>query len=372
VRRVVTEASQKVYLLTSFATLFDFRPTVDVAGGPRHEAHLPSFRSHAMVFPMSEKHEQPCQHGKAHDHDGHGHGHSHAPASFGAAFAVGVTLNAAYVILEATYGFFAHSLALVADAGHNLSDVFGLLLAWAAIVWSRRPPTARYTYGWRRSSVLAALCNAVFLLISVGVIGWEAAIRLRHPVVVDSHTMIWVSAAGIAVNAITAFMFMAGRKGDLNIRSAFLHMTADAVISGGVVASGIVIALTGWLWLDPAVSLVLVAVIVAGTWSLLRDSVYLALDAVPPGIDSDGIRDYLDGLPGVADVHHLHIWGLSTSEVALTAHLVLAVERNDNALLGSINRDLRERFGIGHATIQFENFGQPECPSKDCQAANVA
>ncbi|HWB96074.1 MAG TPA: cation diffusion facilitator family transporter, partial [Bryobacteraceae bacterium] len=298
-------------------------------------------------------------------------GHSHAPAHFGTAFAVGVTLNSAFVVLEVVYGLFAHSLALVADAGHNLSDVFGLLLAWAATVWARRAATLRHTYGWRRSSILAALGNALLLLISVGVIAWQAVRRLRNPVAVESNIMIWVSAAGIAVNAITAWMFMAGRKGDLNLRAAFQHMAADAVISAGVVVAGVVIAFTGWLWLDPAVSLALVAVVVAGTWGLLRDSVDLALDAVPGGVDLAAIRQYLGGLPAVVDVHHLHAWGLSTSEAALTAHVVLGAELADNTLLATINRALRERFGIAHATIQFEIAGAADCPSKECQTANA-
>ena len=317
-----------------------------------------------------EHHEHDEGHGEhAHHHHSHSHGHSHAPANFGRAFAVGMILNGGFVILEVGYGLSAHSLALVADAGHNFSDVVGLFLAWGATVWSRRSATAHFTYGWRRSSVLAALCNAVFLLVSVGVIGWEAIRRLREPEPIEAQVMIWVSAAGIAINTITALMFMAGRKGDLNVRATFLHMAADAVISAGVVIAGVVIAFTGWLWLDPVVSLVLVAVIVAGTWGLLRDSFNLALDAVPAGVDVAGVRDYLAHLPAIADVHHLHVWGLSTSDVALTAHVVLAGKSTDNSLLESINHDLSERFGIGHATIQFEAAGQPECPSKDCESA---
>ncbi len=328
-----------------------------------------------MVTPMSHEHEHAHHHDDDHAHDhhhhdhhghSHGHGHSHAPADFGKAFAVGITLNAGFVVLEVTYGLFAHSLALVADAGHNLSDVFGLALAWGATVWARRAPTARHTYGWRRSSILAALSNATFLLISVGVIGWEAVQRLLHPSAVDARTMIWVSAAGIAVNTTTAVMFMAGRKGDLNVRAAFQHMAADALISAGVVVAGVAIAFTGWLWLDPVVSLILVAVIVAGTWGLLRDSFNLSLDAVPAGIDPAGIRTYLAGLPGVVEVHHVHVWGLSTSDVALTAHVVLAPDANDHSLLESINHDLDEQFGVGHATIQFESAGEQECPNKDC------
>jgi cobalt-zinc-cadmium efflux system protein len=315
---------------------------------------------------MGDEHGHTC-----HCDDGHDHVHSHAPENFGTAFAAGVTLNGAFVILELTCGLFAHSLALVADAGHNLSDVFGLLLAWAATAWARRPPTAHHTYGWRRSSILAALCNAIFLLMSVGVIGWEAVRRLQAPAFVDAHTMIWISAAGIAVNTTTALMFMAGRKGDLNVRAAFMHMAADAAISAGVVGAGVAIAFTGWLWLDPVVSLILVMIIVVGTWGLLRDSFNLALDAVPSGIDVAGVRKFLLGLPDVVDVHHLHVWGLSTSEAALTAHLVLAANPQDNARLDSINHELNEHFGICHATIQFEVAGQPGCPRRECHMSSV-
>jgi cobalt-zinc-cadmium efflux system protein len=313
-----------------------------------------------------------------HDHADHGgehehehthllpHAHVHAPATFGRAFAIGVFLNAAFVIIETVYGLLAHSLALVADAGHNLSDVFGLLLAWGAAVWSRQAATERHTYGWRRSSILAALGNAVFLLVSIGIIGWEAARRLMHPEPVDAQVLIWVSAAGIVVNGVTALMFAAGRRHDLNIRAAFLHMAADALISAGVVIAGVIITFTGWLWLDPAISLVLVAVILVGTWALLRDSTQLALDAVPAGIDLCAVRDYLRALPAVTDVHHIHIWGLSTNEAALTAHVVVASGTADNSLLEQINEELDHRFGIGHATIQFEAPG-PECPARNCE-----
>jgi cobalt-zinc-cadmium efflux system protein len=310
--------------------------------------------------------------GDCRDHYDHGHGHSHAPASFGKAFAVGIALNASFVMLEVGYGLFAHSLALVADAGHNLSDVFGLLLAWGATVWARRMPTPRHTYGWRRSSVLAALANAIFLLISVGIIAWEAVRRLKEPAPVEAHTIIWVSLAGIAVNGITALMFMAGRKGDLNVRAAFLHMTADAIISAGVVVAGVAIVFTGWLWLDPVVSLILVGVIVVGTWGLLRDSFNLSLDAVPSGIELAAVRDYLSGLPGTVDVHHIHIWGLSTSDVALTAHVVLSPKAAKGELLRTINSQLAERFGIKHATIQFESADEPGCGNKECGPTGVA
>ncbi len=303
-----------------------------------------------------------------HDHGMPTGGHAHGPADFGRAFAIGVGLNTGFVILEVVFGLLAGSLALVADAGHNLSDVFGLLMAWGAAAWARRPPTPRHTYGWRRSSVLAALANAIFLLLSVGVIAWEAVRRLRAPTGVAAGTVIWVAAAGIVVNAVTAALFMSGGRRDLNIRGAFLHMAADALISAGVVAAGVAMVLTGWWWLDPVVSLVLVAVIVAGTWGLLRDSFNLAVDAVPAGIEVGRVRDYLAGLPAVVDVHHVHIWALSTSEAALTAHVVLADNRTDNTLLGEINRELGERFGIGHATIQFESRAAAGCANAECQA----
>lgn len=306
-------------------------------------------------------------HGHDHHHH-HGHGHSHAPASFGRAFAIGVALNFGFVVVEVVSGLFAHSLALVADAGHNLSDVFGLLLAWGAAVWAKRSPTERHSYGFKRSSILAALANAVFLLVSVGIIAWESVRRLREPTPLIPQTMIWVSTIGIVINAATAALFMSGRKGDLNIRAAFQHMAADALISAGVVVAGVAILFTGWVWLDPVVSLALVAVIVAGTWSLLRESVDLALDAVPSGVDVAAVRAYLASLPSVADLHHVHIWPLSTTEVALTAHLVLRDPAAGNELLCEINHVLEERFGIGHATIQFESSEAPECEDRECHS----
>lgn len=292
-----------------------------------------------------------------------GHGHHHAPANYGRAFAIGVALNLAFVILEAVYGRLAHSLALVADAGHNLSDVLGLVLAWGATILARRSPTPERTYGFRRSSILAALINAAVLLISVGAIAWEAIRRLHDPGSVQETTVIWVAAIGILINAGTALMFISGRKGDLNIRSAFVHMAADAVIALGVVLTGVVMLETGWLRLDPVVSLIIVALIVYGTWGLLRDSVNLALDAVPQGIDVNSVREYLAGLPTCVDVHDLHVWGMSTTEAALTAHLVMAQTVCDDALLAKTASDLHHKFGIEHTTLQVE-FGDPTYPCR--------
>lgn len=297
-----------------------------------------------------------------HGHN-HGGGHSHAPANYGTAFAIGVTLNLGFVIAEVIYGRLAHSLALVADAGHNLSDVLGLVLAWGAILLSRRRPTKERTYGFRRSSILAALINAAILLISVGAIAWEAIGRLSAPNAVEGQTVIWVAAVGIIINGATALMFMRGRKSDLNIRGAFMHMAADAVIALGVAIAGVVILYTGWLWLDPVASLVIVALIVYGTWGLLRDSVNLALDAVPEGIDVDAINQYLASLPTCVEVHDVHIWGMSTTEAALTAHLVMTQSVCDDAMLARTAKELHEKFGIEHTTLQVE-FGDPIYPCR--------
>ncbi len=288
------------------------------------------------------------------------HDHAHAPPSFGRAFAIGIALNTAFVLIEAGYGVAAGSMALLADAGHNLSDVLGLLIAWIAAVLSRRPPSGRYTYGWRSSSILAALFNAVFLLIAVGAIGWEAVLRLVNPEPVAGLTVIIVAAIGIGINGMTAWLFASGRKADLNLRGAYLHMAADAAVSAGVVLAGLNILLTGWVWLDPMVSLVIVAAIVWSTWSLLQDSLSMSLDAVPPGIEPDVVQSYLAGLPGVTEVHDLHIWSMSTTEVALTAHLVRPHAGLDDDLLDGVAHQLEHRFGIQHATIQIES-GAREC-----------
>lgn len=300
----------------------------------------------------------------SHSHGGShaGHSHAHGPANYNSAFAIGIALNLAFVAMEVIYGLRSNSLALVADAGHNFGDVLGLALAWVAALLALKGPTRRHTYGMRRSSILAALANAIFLLITVGAIAWEAIHRFQHPDVVNSETVIWVAALGIAINLGTALLFVAGRKGDLNIRGAFLHMAADAGVSLGVVAAGFVIGITGWLWVDPLVSLLVVAVITIGTWSLLTESFHLALDAVPESVEYSAVEAYLRGLPDVTDVHDLHVWGMSTTDVALTAHLVKPVIGDDDAMLIGTCQELHNRFGIGHATIQIERGQGPhEC-----------
>lgn len=266
-------------------------------------------------------------HGGQHDHadhpHGHGAGHSHAPADFGKAFAIGVVLNVTIVLIQAVYGYLSNSMALLADAAHNFSDVLGLLVAWSAAILGKRAPTARFTYGLKGTSILAALFNAVFLLVTIGALSWEAVQRLFHPEPVAGKTVMIVATAALVLNGFTAWLFASGRKGDLNIRGAFLHMAADAGVSAGVVVAGLVILLTGWLWLDPVVSLVINSVIVWGTWGLLRDSVTMSLAAVPPGIELSTIRDYIASRTGVRELHDLHVWPLSTTETALTAHLIM-------------------------------------------------
>jgi cobalt-zinc-cadmium efflux system protein len=286
----------------------------------------------------------------AHDHH---HAHDHGAKDYSRAFALGVTLNLGFVLIEAVFGFLAGSVALVADAGHNLSDVLGLLLAWGAARLSVLKPTRRRTYGFRRSSILAALLNALVLLAAVGAIVWEALQRLIEPAPVATGTVVWVAAVGIAINTGTALLFLSGRKDDLNIRGAFLHMAADAVVSLGVVVAALGIMATGWLWLDPLTGLVIAVVITLGTWGLLREAVDLALDAVPSGIDREAVERFLSGLPGVQEVHDLHIWAMSTTETALTAHLVRPGPADD-ALLAEAAHELHARFGIDHTTLQVE------------------
>jgi cobalt-zinc-cadmium efflux system protein len=290
--------------------------------------------------------------GQSHSHV---HAHGHEAGDFGRAFAIGIGLNLAFVAIEVVYGIYGHSVALLSDAGHNLGDVLGLAVAWGATVLGRRPPTARYTYGLGGTSILAALFNALFLLIAVGAISWEAIHRLMHPAPVVGSIVMLVAAIGVGVNGATAVLFASGRKGDLNIRGAFQHMLADAVIAAGVVVTGLLIKLTGAAWLDPVASLVVNALIVWGTWSLLRDALAMSLNAVPPAIKPEDVRGFLAQLPGVTDLHDLHIWPMSTTETALSCHLVMIEERRGDAFLSRACEELQTRFGICHVTLQIES-----------------
>ena len=322
----------------------------------------------------SSMNEQNQDHDHSHDHadhkDGghdsiekhtHGHGHSHAPTSFGVAFAVGTALNLALVILQVTFGIIGNSVALLADAGHNLGDVIGLLVAWGASALALRPPTARYTYGLRSTSILAALANAIILLLVTSGIAWEALQRFASPQPVAGKTVMAIAALGIIINGVTAWMFMSGRKDDLNIRGAFLHMATDAGISLGVLVTGFAILMTGWLWLDPLVSLVISAIIIWGTWGLLRDSLNMALNAVPTGIDAAKVRARLEGLQGVVRIHDLHIWPMSTTETALTCHLVMPLGHPGDGFISDAAKALAADFGINHATLQIERGDGISC-----------
>ena len=292
--------------------------------------------------------------GHAHTHR-HSHDHAHAGVK-GVNLRMGtaVALNLLFVAIEGTFGFLSNSVALIADAGHNLGDALGLICAWIAIFLARRPPGGNFTYGLGRSSVLAALANAVLLLLACGAIAWEALGRIAAPPAVAGATVAGVAAAGIVLNGVSAWLLHGGSHGDLNRRSAFIHMLGDAAVSAGVLVSGVLIWFTGFTWLDPAVSLLIVAVILAGTWGLLRDSVHLSLDGVPAGVNAGAVLSYLAGQRGVTDVHDLHIWALSTTSVALTAHLVVPDRDAEDALLGSLSPNLKRRFHIDHATLQIE------------------
>lgn len=302
-------------------------------------------------------------HVHAHAH-GHGHGHVHGRLHGGAftrAFAIGSALNLVYVAVEATMGWQLDSVALLADAGHNLSDVLALLLAWGGAALAQRAPTARHSYGLRGSTILAALANAVLLLLVIGAVAWEAIGRLRAPAPVAGGTVAMVAAFGILVNGATAFAFMRGRDTDLNVRGAYLHMLADAGVSAAVVAGGLTMRATGWLWIDPVMSLIVVLVIGVSTWGLLRDSVNLALHAAPAGIDPQAVQHYLESLPGVEAVHDLHVWGMSTTDTALTAHLVRPNVADDDAFLRDVAQALHDRFAIEHVTLQVERCASPPC-----------
>ena len=286
------------------------------------------------------------------------HHHHHAPANYNWAFAWGVGLNTVYIVVEAVFGFLAGSLALLADAGHNLSDVLGLLLAWGAHYLSRWPATSRRTYGFRSSSILAALFNALILLVAIGGIIWEAIRRFNTPAEIEGTTIMWVAGIGVVINTVTALLFLRGGERDLNIRGAFLHMAADAGISLGVVLAGLGIWLTGQLWIDPVVSLVVAVIIFYGTWDLLKESINLAMHAVPREIDPQQVRSYLEELPGVTAVHDLHIWAMSTTETALTAHLVRPSANDDDTLLAEVAAHLHDEYHIEHTTVQIERCAE--------------
>jgi len=288
-----------------------------------------------------------------HSHDHH-HGHSHSPANYGFAFGFGIFLNTIFIIIEVIFGLLGDSLALLADAGHNMSDVLGLVIAWIAVWLGKKAPSEKRTYGYKRSSILAALFNAVFLLVAIGGIAWEAIHRFSSAQPVAGKTVIIVALVGILINTITALLFMSGSKHDLNIRGAFLHMAADALVSLGVVIAGFVIIWTGWLWLDPLVSLLISIVIFLGTWGLLKESLNLSMDAVPAGIEVNEIKDYLSKVPTVEEVHDLHVWGMSTTEAVLTVHLVRSEIDDNDVMLQKLTKELHDQFGIEHATIQIE------------------
>ncbi len=295
------------------------------------------------------------------------HSHSSSLKNFNSAFIIGIVLNVIYIIVEVVYGLLINSMALIADAGHNFSDVLGLLLAWGAAYLAKTASTEKRTYGFRKSTILAAFFNAILLMIAVGAITIEAIRKFITPESVEGTTMMIVAGIGFIINAITALLFMKGREKDLNIKGAFLHMAADAGISLGVVIAGFVIVSTGWLWVDPAISLVIVLVITIGTWGLLRESFHLSMDAVPKGIDLKEVGNYLKGINGVTEVHDLHIWAMSTTEIALTAHLVIPAETKDDFFLKKICGELHSKFGIEHSTIQIEKSAQ----SANCEHHNV-
>lgn len=300
-------------------------------------------------------------------HHSHSHGHSchnhdHSGGNYGKAFVIGILLNTIFIIAEVIYGLQANSLALLADAGHNISDVMGLFMAWGATLLAKRQPSERYTYGLKSSSIIAALANAVLLLVAIGGIGWEAIQRFSNPEAIAGGTVMLVAALGVVINGVTALMFMSGRKRDLNIRGAFLHMASDAVISLGVVISGLIIMKTNWLWLDPVVSITISLLIVIGTWGLLKDSVNLALHAVPNHIETATVKEFLKKLQGVKEVHDLHIWAMSTTEAALSAHLLMPEGHPGDSFISNISHELKEHFNISHATIQIElGDSQVEC-----------
>jgi len=294
------------------------------------------------------------------------HEHGHLPLGtaenpLGRAFMLGIGLNVSFVALEAVFGVIAHSTALLADAAHNLSDVLGLAMAWGASALARRAPSSLHTYGFRRSTVLAALANAVLLLAAVGAVAWEAMGRFHIPTEPHGTTMMWVAAVGVVVNGVSALLFRRGSKADINVRGAFLHLVADAAVSAGVVIAGALLWRTGWGWIDPATSLLVSAVVLYGTWGLLRDALHLAMDGVPRNIELEKVRAFLSSLPDVAAVHDLHVWAMSTTEVALTAHIVMPWPTCEPAFFAELEHELQEQFGISHVTVQIDGSSARRC-----------
>ncbi len=288
------------------------------------------------------------------------HSHSHHVASYNRAFAIGIALNLIFVVLEVIYGLLSESLALIADAGHNLSDVFSLILAWGASFLAKKAATEKRTYGLRKATVMASLGSAILLLVALGGIAWEALNRFSDPAPVAGMTVIVVATIGVVINTVTALLFFSGQKDDLNIKGAFLHMAADAVVSLGVVVAGLFILFYGWVWIDPVISLIIVAVILVGTWGLLKDSMNYALDAVPDSVDIPALKQYFNGLDSVERIHDLHVWPLSTTEIALTVHLVVSDGTTDNRFLCNLQQHLHNHFGIAHSTIQIESAGEEQ------------
>jgi len=316
---------------------------------------------------MAHAHSHSHGHGP-HPHAHHAPHHPHPEPDFDRAFAIGIALNTGFVAIEAWYGWQVNSLALLADAAHNLSDVAGLVLAWMAAWAARVRPDERHTYGWRRGSILAAFANAVLLLVAMGSLGWEALQRLGRPEPTEGWTLILVAGIGIVINTATALLFLRGRAHDLNIRGAFLHMAADALVSLGVVIGGVLYLWQGWAWLDPVLGLLIAVLIVAGTWGLLRQSLHLLFDGVPEHIDLHAVHAWLGEQPGVAQVEDLHVWAMSTTQVALTAHLVMPAGHPGDAFLRTAAQELQRRFGIGHVTLQ---IAQTPLPAPLCHLATA-
>jgi len=300
-------------------------------------------------------------------------GHDHTPASFNRAFAIGIALNTVFVAIEAFYGWRVNSLALLADAGHNLSDVAGLVLAWGGALAGKLPADARHTYGWKRGSILAAFANALLLLVAMGALAWEAVGRLLSPapaVAAQGVTIMVVAGVGIVINSATALLFMRGRASDLNIRAAFLHMAADALVSAGVLIAGALTLWMGWVWLDPVASLAIAVVILLGTWGLFKQSLHMLFDGVPDSVDPQAVQECLAALPGVTRVHDLHIWAMGTSHIALTAHLVMPQGHADDAFLAQATRQMHDRFAITHVTLQVMKMPfTPSCGQQPAPAA---